>query len=109
MQPLHSDLSPVMVMVKPSYSFPGSFMLGTLEFTVNPSLVLLLTCFRTNTPNTTGAIMGGRLDLLPRPPRPSAACFYLHYREQIFHFVDIFESLTDFQESSGIVRPEGAE
>lgn len=42
-------LSPVMVMVKPSYSFPGSFMLGTLEFTVNPSLVLLLNCFRKQT------------------------------------------------------------
>ncbi|TNN49134.1 hypothetical protein EYF80_040676 [Liparis tanakae] len=41
-----SYLSPVMVMVKPSYSFPGSFTLGTLELTVKPSLVLLLNCFR---------------------------------------------------------------
>lgn len=39
-------LSPVMVMVNPSYSFPGSFKLGTLELTVKPSLVLLLNCFR---------------------------------------------------------------
>lgn len=39
-------LSPVMVMVKPSYSFPGSFRLGTFELTVKPSLVLLLNCFR---------------------------------------------------------------
>jgi len=39
-----------MVMVKPSYSFPGSFILGTFELTVKPSLVLLLNCFRyTNT------------------------------------------------------------
>ena len=44
-----SHLSPVMVMVKPSYSFPGSFMLVTLELTVNPSLVLLLNCFREQT------------------------------------------------------------
>lgn len=35
-----------MVMVNPSYSFPGSFKLGTLELTVKPSLVLLLNCFR---------------------------------------------------------------
>ena len=38
-----------MVMVKPSYSFPASFMLGTLELTVKPSLVLLLNCFRKQT------------------------------------------------------------
>lgn len=35
-----------MVMVNPSYSFPGSLKLGTLELTVKPSLVLLLNCFR---------------------------------------------------------------
>lgn len=39
-------LSPVMVMVKPSYSFPWSLRLGTLVFTVNPSFVLVLNCFR---------------------------------------------------------------
>ena len=39
-------LSPVIVIVNPSYSFPWSLRLGTFVFTVNPSLVLLLNCFR---------------------------------------------------------------
>lgn len=39
-------LSPVIVIVNPSYSFPWSLRLGTFVFTVNPSLVLLLNCFQ---------------------------------------------------------------
>lgn len=39
-------LSPVIVIVKPSYSFPWSLRLGTLVFTVNPSFVLVLNCFQ---------------------------------------------------------------
>lgn len=31
---------------------------------------------------------------------------YLHYRKQIFHFIHIFKSLTDFHNASGVVRPE---
>ena len=42
----HTYLSPVIVIVKPSYSFPWSLRLGTLVFTVNPSFVLVLNCFQ---------------------------------------------------------------
>lgn len=45
-EPPKTYLSPVMVIVNPSYSFPWSLRLGTFVFTVNPSLVLLLNCFQ---------------------------------------------------------------
>lgn len=47
--PRHTYLSPVMVIVKPSCSFPWSLRLGTLVFTVKPSFVLVLNCFRGET------------------------------------------------------------
>lgn len=148
-------LSPVIVMVNPSYSFPGSFKLGTLELTVKPSLVLLLNCFRKyKQTETEGATWGCHCFTVIRCETSQKRFYYknecqawqwtqlsrqkvllikstqyfkkikivmesywylknsyltsafrpyLHNWKQIFYFIHIFKSLTNLQQSSGVV------